>query len=535
MLASPGPHPHVSLVVNTYQQARDLPAALDSALAQTRPFDEIVVLDDGSTDDPAAVVERFPGVRIVRQANAGLAAARNAGLAAVSGDFVVFLDADDLLQPDAVAAGLACHAAHPGCAFVYGAFRRVDGKNVPLGGTQYTPIGERPYLTLLHGNCIGMHATVMYDTAALRDAGGFDASLPRCEDYDLYFRIARTQPIASHRTVVAHYRWHGDNMSADHATMLDWVLRINDRQKPHTQSNPKLEAARIEGRRIWRRYYATRHAEDLRSRWQQQRKVLPTMRQAITTMTFAPPYAGLELGRMAMKGAGGALRRRLTGRSRPVGSVDLGDLGTTRPISMDFGFDRGTPVDRFYVAEFLDRQRSLIQGRALEVGDDSYCRRFGGGAVSRQDILYVDDSNPHATITGDLSDPAVLPSDAFDCIVLTQTLHLIFDVHQAARQLHRALKPGGVLLLTVPGITPLERGVWGRMWCWSFTGVSARLLFGALFGEENVAVDVQGNVLSATAMLQGLAAEELKPAQLREVDPAYPVLVTVVARKAETR
>ena len=93
MMALPGKHPCVSLVVNTYQQAEDLPAALGSALAQSRPFDEIVVVDDGSTDDPAAVVGRYPAVRLVRQANAGLAAARNAGLAAATGDFVVFLDA----------------------------------------------------------------------------------------------------------------------------------------------------------------------------------------------------------------------------------------------------------------------------------------------------------------------------------------------------------------------------------------------------------------------------------------------------------
>jgi SAM-dependent methyltransferase len=151
--------------------------------------------------------------------------------------------------------------------------------------------------------------------------------------------------------------------------------------------------------------------------------------------------------------------------------------------------------------------------------------------VTQQDVLHVDATSPEATIVGDLSDASVLPSATFDCILLTQTLHLIFDLQRAAQQLHRALKPGGVLLLTVPGITPVDRGEWGGRWCWSFTSVSAEQLFASVFGAEQVTVDVQGNVLAATAFLQGLAAEEMQADQLREFDPAYPVLVTVVAQR----
>ena len=202
------------------------------------------------------------------------------------------------------------------------------------------------------------------------------------------------------------------------------------------------------------------------------------------------------------------------------------------PVSLDFGFDRGTPIDRVYIDDFIDRHRELIAGRALEVADAAYCRRFGGNRITVQDVLHIDASNPEATIVGDLSDPSVLPSDAFDCIVLTQTLHLIYDVRKAAEQLHRALKVGGTLLLTVPGITPLERGSWGAIWCWSFTRVSAGRLFGDLFGPENVEIEVFGNVFSATAFLQGLAVEEVDRRLLAPHDPAYPVIVAVRARKA---
>ena len=176
--------------------------------------------------------------------------------------------------------------------------------------------------------------------------------------------------------------------------------------------------------------------------------------------------------------------------------------------------ERGKPLDRHYI-ETLSRlgHSHDIAGRVLEIGDTSTPSASGARGSAGQVRSTAMRATAGVEYLGDLAGEHILPANAFDCIVLTQTLHLIFDM-PAARRLHRALAPGGVLLVTVPGITPLERGVWGRMWCWSFTGVSARLLFGPLFGEENVAVEVQGNVLSATACLQGLAAEELTRARI---------------------
>ena len=220
----------IALVINTFQQAHFLPASIKSALTQTS---RLIVVDDGSTDNPAAVVTNYPDVRLIRQSNAGLAGARNTGLDAASSDYTVFLDADDLLMPSAVRSGMACHAKNPGSGLVYGAYRRVGPNGEPLGDEIYYEIGAA-FRTLLTGNVIGMHATVVYDRSYLRDIGGFDVTLPRCEDYDAYFRMAARYPIASHQEVVALYRWHGQNMSANSATMLEWVLRINDRQKIHT-------------------------------------------------------------------------------------------------------------------------------------------------------------------------------------------------------------------------------------------------------------------------------------------------------------
>lgn len=228
------------------------------------------------------------------------------------------------------------------------------------------------------------------------------------------------------------------------------------------------------------------------------------------------------------------LAKRIACRLRRVPGLRLsfGDLGAVRPVSDRFGFDRGTPIDRYYIEGFLARNAGLIAGRTLEIGDDSYTARFGGGRTQRRDVLYVDDSNPAATIVGDLADPATLPEAAFDCAVITQTLHLVWDMAAAARALHRALRPGGVLLLTSPGITAIDRHEWNAPWYWSLTPQSAARLFGEAFGSANVAVASHGNVFAACAFLQGLALEEVPRRKLDLADPSYPVIVTVRATRA---
>jgi SAM-dependent methyltransferase len=213
-----------------------------------------------------------------------------------------------------------------------------------------------------------------------------------------------------------------------------------------------------------------------------------------------------------------------------IGSVDMGDLARARPVSRHFGYDRGKPIDRWYVERFLERNAQDIRGRVLEVGDASYSRRFGQG-ITRQDVLHLDPANPEATIAGDLSQPGVLPDGAFDCLVVTQTLQFIYDMTSAIEQLRRSLAPGGVLLLTAPGVSSVDRGEWRDSWFWSLTGRSAERLFGEIFGAGNVAITTSGNVYAATGFLHGLAVEEIDQRLLEPDDPAYPLLVCVRARR----
>lgn len=208
--------------------------------------------------------------------------------------------------------------------------------------------------------------------------------------------------------------------------------------------------------------------------------------------------------------------------------MSVGRARSSKPLCRHYGYSRGTPIDRFYIEQFLDKHQGDIRGRVLEIGDDAYSKRFGRSKVTAQDILHVLEGTPGATIVGDLAKPGVIPTAAFDCIIVTQTLQLIFDVSRALAQLHQALRPGGVLLMTVPGITSIDRGEWGESWNWSFTETAIGRLLAQSFNDGQVDVSTFGNLFAATAFLHGAAVEEVSRSRLRKLDKAYPV--TVAAR-----
>ena len=231
------------------------------------------------------------------------------------------------------------------------------------------------------------------------------------------------------------------------------------------------------------------------------------------------PSAWSRLGRLH--------RRALRARERLA--LRSGEIARAQPLCPYFGYSRGTPIDRFYIERFLAANAGDIKGRVLEVGDDSYSKRFGGERISRQDVLDVRHDHDHATIVGDLSQPGILPEQAFDCIILTQTLHLIFDLEGAVSQLHHALRPQGILLLTVPGVSSVDRSEWASSWLWSFTEPSLSRVLSGPFEPEHVTCSVFGNLFAASAFLHGAALEDVRTASLMPPDPYYPVLVAARA------
>ena len=230
------------------------------------------------------------------------------------------------------------------------------------------------------------------------------------------------------------------------------------------------------------------------------------------------------------------LRRLLRvrkGESIPVGAVSFGDLRRLSPLSKKFGYDRGQPVDRYYIERFLEAHEEDIRGRVLEIADDTYTRRFGRGRVTASDVLHVRERGPGITIVGDLSAADTLPEAAFDCIILTQTMQVIYDLRAALASIHGSLRPRGVVLATVPGMSPVSRydmDRWG--YYWSFTTQSARRLFEESFEAELIQVETHGNVLAATAFLYGMSSQELHEGELDHHDEDYQLIITIRAVKS---
>ena len=234
----------------------------------------------------------------------------------------------------------------------------------------------------------------------------------------------------------------------------------------------------------------------------------------------------------ARRAAAGLLRRVKAFRSNwppAVGKIDFGDFGGTDPVSRDFGFDRGTPIDRYYIEKFLAEQATQVRGRVLEVGDASYSKRFGGNA-SRSRTCCTSPRGQGATIIGDLVDPAALPEAAFECMILTQTLHLIYDMRVAIEHIHRALALVGRATDRARD-HPAGSREWSETWSWSLTPYSTRRLFAEYFAPHDTLVSAYGNVFAATAFLQGVALKRWTPASGR-TGSAYPVIVAVRARKS---
>jgi glycosyltransferase involved in cell wall biosynthesis len=513
------------VVITTYNHARFLGEAILSVLSQTAPPDEILVIDDGSTDDPALIVRRCPNIVLIRQANKGLSAARNTGWHAARGRYVAFLDADDRFQPTMIATNLAQFQERPNCAFVYGAYDNINEAGSFLSTVPLRPVGNDPFGAFLEGNCIGMHGTVLYRRECLEKIGGFDSSLQSCEDYDLYLRLSRRYPVSASPERLADYRRHDSNMSNNVPRMLSTALTVLRRHKDAAQTRQDWNVSYRRGFDGWKRHYSHVQCRQFIGALSTRSRMLTQAVNTVRVARLAPTAVLRELCSIP-----GRWWRACT-YHRPV---NLGDLHRTKPFSDIFGYDRGKPLDRRYVDNFLQSNSSDIRGRVLEIGDNAYTLRYGGDQVFTSDVLNRYLGRPATTFVDDLTTGHNLPSNTFDCIVLTQTLHLIFDMPSAVATLWRILKPGGVLLLTVPWISSIDHGEWRDEWCWSISPRALERLLCGPFAPDNVQVTYYGNVLSATAFLYGLAEHELAAEDLDIHDPCYPVIVAGRATKAET-
>jgi SAM-dependent methyltransferase len=549
--------PLVSIITCFLNAEKFFAEAIESVIAQTYDRWELLLVDDGSTDSSTKIAlqyaEQYPDqIRYLeheRHQNRGKSTSRNLGIQQAKGDLIAFLDADDIYLSQKLERQIAILEAYPEAGMVYGPtlmWFSWTGKTEDLNrdflrfeGVPQNALIPPPQLIPPMLQCKAVSpatCSVLIRRPVIEAIGGFDESIQfMYEDQVLFFKICLKTPVFEENSCWDFYRQHPD--SSCYVAERQGIYRGEDPSPTHLAFL------------TWLKTYLTQ--EGIND---------PQVRQALNTMLF--PYRHPRLHYLSSQFTYGhqALRKymknfvktiaketlpastlaKIRARrqgliTRPgVGHVKFGDLRQVTPFSQHFGYDRGTPIDRYYIENFLAEHCTDIHGRVLEIGDNAYTCRFGGDRVTQSEVLHVVEGNPEATIVGDLADNADhIESNAFDCLVLTQTIHLIYDMRKALQTIERILKPGGVALVTVPGISQICPEEWKEYWCWSLTTFSAKKLFEEVFPISNIEIQSCGNVLVTTAFLQGLALEELKKHELDYHDPSYQLTITIRAVKSE--
>jgi glycosyltransferase involved in cell wall biosynthesis len=251
-------------VIPCHGQAHYLADAIQSALDQDTLPAEIIVIDDGSPDDVAAVVRAFPDVQYLWQENSGLAAARNAGVRRAGGDHFVFLDADDRLRPTAISKGLEHVQTLSDASLVWGRCAFIDDQGDPCNWTgpdgstleisdRYS--GSDPYSDLLRTCIVWTPGVAIFARRAFEECGLFNESVSPASDLEMYLRLARRSVIAAHDAIVLDYRCHSTSMTRDRSLMLDATLRVLEAERGHAASNPETLNALEDGIRLARAYW----------------------------------------------------------------------------------------------------------------------------------------------------------------------------------------------------------------------------------------------------------------------------------------
>lgn len=542
-------NPLVSVVVPFLNERPFLQETIESVLSQTYPHWEMLLVDDGSTDGSTEIArqyaERLPGkVRFLEHAghrNLGASAARNLGLRRARGDFIALLDGDDVYLPQKLEMQVPLLQKHPEVGMLYGRtqywYSWTGGPDGQSRDYVYGDFGVEPNTLLpsprairflLQDDGVPCTCSVLLRRSVVKKIGGFEECFRYVfTDQAFYAKLALAAPFLVIDGWWERYRQHPQSccqtvkqIGLAEAAELKYLIWLESLLYERGIQDPEVWAA---VRKALRRYRHPAAEPNLPSNWRlsllqnaqwRASKILRGLARRAAAVTAATTRQASRLGRKA--------------KASPLQSW-FGGSRRVAPVSRSWGYDRGLPIDRHYIEGFLGGHTSDIQGRVLEIGDDTYTRRFGGDRVTRRDVLSLESQNPRATFVADLTQAEQVPSNAFDCAIVTQTLHLIYDVRTALATLQRVLKPGGVLLATFPGITRISHTEWAGSWHWGFTSNSAPRLFGEFF--PRCQVQSYGNVLSASAFLYGLAVEEMQREELDYRDRDYEVIVGVRAVK----
>jgi glycosyltransferase involved in cell wall biosynthesis/SAM-dependent methyltransferase len=526
--------PRVSIVVIFLNQEPFLAETIDGVLAQSYDSWELLLVNDGSSDASEVIARRYASqdsrIRYLSHpggSNRGASASRSLGIEHAAGEFVSLLDGDDVWTPETLADQVAWLDRHPDAALAYGSVRAWyswtpsgagKDRTIDVGvqaGSVFAP-GEFLRLMIARRAQSPWPSAMIFRRLVAEDVGRFEADFPLLyEDQIFVTKINAVAPVVFTGQTWVNYRQRPDSM---YASGVDQLTRRRARERYLLWASRYLAGVRPADIEL--------HAL-VRSELAAVRRKIQSQSQT-GFLRSAKSAAKAAVRRATPTWLWQAGRRLLRGTAPPVGGIRFGDLRRLTPLSRKWGKDRGgQPIDRVYIESFLAQHEADVRGRVLEAGDSRYTRQFGGGAVTRSDVFHAIPGNPDATFVTDLATDQVLPSSAYDCVILTQVLHLLPDPVAAVRTLKRILKPDGVLLITTAGISQISRwddDRWGDYW--RFTRRSLRYVVEQEFDGAVVTVESHGNVLVAAAMLYGIGAAELTSNELLHKDDDYQVLLT---------
>lgn len=470
----------IAVVVPCCNLGRFLEGALESVLGQSRPASEVVVVDDGSTDlyTRALLASlEYPRTRVIHTANRGLSGARNQGIRVTSAEYLVTLDADHRLDAEYLAKTAARLDADPALGFVSTAIRGTGE-----AGGLWTPPDCTVANALVRG---AVHPASMFRRRMWQAVGGFDESLTPHSDTVLDFWLSAMELGFGGEVVpepLLEYRGRASPMHPAISQLRNMEVVLRKHRATIAAAGPQLlvEKDRFLGEQ-------REHQQEL----VQKRSALIGELQALEA----------EIAQMTQELA-----------RRGASPLEWGEIGGLEPFSSVGATDRGLPINCFYVRGFLRRHAADQRGDVLEIGDPE----FPDDHVERMRAL--------AQIPG-------LPDASFDCVILGDALRMAYDVRATLVELHRILRPGGVLLCALPAARGGSGTGLDASDFWRFTEAAARHLLAEVFPPERFSVSGYGNVMVCAASLAGLSADEMPPMERDFVDPMFPLGYCVRAVK----
>jgi len=502
-------NPKVSVIIPIFNSEKFLKETIESVFAQTCQNWELLLVDDGSTDSSRELAisytNQYPDqVRYLFHAghqNKGASPSRNLGFNNSRGDIILFLDSDDILLPPSLETHLQTFEQHPevdvvfgGSLFWYGWTRNPADQTKEFiwepwkaQGIQPDKIIQPPGLlkALIKSNVMPCPSSLLVRRGAVDLIGGWPEDIKNIyDDHALCVKLFLKATVFIAPGWQEKYRIHEDS----------WIH--------NTEKGGDALPARI-SYLIWvKEYLSGQNYHD------------PQIEQYLNHELF---YYQNPLDKSKID------------VPLSVGLKNFGDLHRISPVSRIRGLDRsrsvraepGQPIDRYYTEVFFQRHSSDIQGQVMEIGDSGLMRLFGGDHITQSTVMAADHDRD-------------FPRRAFDCLIHAQAFSSTYDFKSAIQDAYAVLKPGGILLVTLPGISQIRRPEMEQIGdYWRFTDASVKKMFGDVFGSENIMVETYGNVLAASALLFGLESHELKKEELDFNDPDYQVIIAVRAVKPE--